>query len=192
MQLPAKKLGVGIFHHLIGYDLGTSRFIGLPKGVMDVVTYDDMLMMCDDAGLTVQEKDLRAHDGLIYNKSIAIRKDIRTKKEKSQVLTEEYAHHKLTVGNILDLSDANARRQERIARDYAFDIKVGLEGLIEGFEKGCRGLDDLSEFLDCTPDYLMACLDRYHQKFGRYKKHGEYLIVFEPAFSILKLMPKGG
>lgn len=144
------------------------------------MTYEEILMMCDRYGLIVQEKPLLAHDGLIYDRCIGIRRNIRTHKQKSQIVAEEVAHSALTVGNILDQSKENNRRQERIARDLAYDIKIGLEGLIDAYKAGCSDRYEIAEYLDCTVDYLMDAVERYHQKYGLYKKCGNYVVYFEP------------
>ena len=152
--------------------------------------YDRMLMICDDIGLDVQEKPLQAHDGMICGRHIAIRKDIRTRKQKSEVLAEELAHFALTAGNILDQSDENNQRQERKARDLAFDIKIGLDGLVSAYKAGCRSFNELAEYFDCTDEYLSSAIERYHQKYGLYAKCGDYVVTFEPL-SIGKIHTKG-
>lgn len=145
-----------------------------------LVNYEEILSLCDDAGLTVREMPLKAHDGLIYGRNVGIRKNIRTHKKKSEICAEELAHSMLTVGNILDQSDENNRRQERIARDRAYDIKIGLEGLVSAYKAGCSDRYEIAEYLDCTVEYLLDAIERYHEKYGLYVKHENYLIYFEP------------
>ena len=144
--------------------------------------YDDILMLCDDAGLIVKEKKLTVFDGLIFDRRVAVRSDIETSAEKSQVLAEELGHHYLTVGNILDQTDVNNRRQERIARDFGYDLKIGLDGIISAFEAGCRNKYEIAEHLNCTVTYLTDAIERYHQKYGLFAKHGNYVICFEPLY----------
>ena len=63
------------------------------------MTYEQLLSTADQAGLTVKERPLQKHDGLIRGNRIAIRKSIDTQAEKSCVLAEELGHHYTTTGN---------------------------------------------------------------------------------------------
>ena len=47
------------------------------------MTYEQLLTTADQAGLTVKERPLQKHDGLIRGNRIAIRKSIDTQAEKS-------------------------------------------------------------------------------------------------------------
>lgn len=60
------------------------------------MTYEQLLTTADQAGLTVKERPLQKHDGLIRGNRIAIRKSIDTQAEKSCVLAEELGHHYTT------------------------------------------------------------------------------------------------
>lgn len=62
------------------------------------MTYEQLLTAADQAGLTVKERPLQKHDGLIHGNRIAIRKNIDTQAEKSCVLAEELGHHYTTTG----------------------------------------------------------------------------------------------
>ena len=57
------------------------------------MNYEQLLTAADQAGLTVKERPLQKHDGLIRGNRIAIRKSIDTQAEKSCVLAEELGHH---------------------------------------------------------------------------------------------------
>ena len=59
-------------------------------------------------------------------KNIILREDILTSAKKTDVLVEEIAHSELTVGNILDQTAPNNRRQERKARLRAAEMQVPL------------------------------------------------------------------
>ena len=78
--------------------------------------YEALLVEADKDGLIVKEKPLQYNNGRVKGNRIAIRKDIETSAEKACVLAEELGHHHTTVGNILDMSDAGNRKQERQAR----------------------------------------------------------------------------
>ena len=57
------------------------------------MTYDELLIDADAAGLIVKEKKLNSSDGRIWNNRVAIRRSIPTSVEKSCVLAEEIGHY---------------------------------------------------------------------------------------------------
>ena len=54
--------------------------------------------------------------GLYYEGTVALNRELKTQAEKVDVLAEELGHYHTTVGNILDQTNAEARKQERTAR----------------------------------------------------------------------------
>ena len=151
------------------------------------MTYEQLLTVADQNGLLVKEKALNDHDGLIKGNRIAIRKDIETQKEKSCVLAEEIGHDRTSCGNILDQTDIMNRKQEYRARLYGYNLKIGLTGLIRGYEEGCQNLYEMAESLDVTEEYLQAAIDCYHAKYGQYTAVDNYMINFEP-FAVMKFI----
>ena len=57
------------------------------------MTYEELLQHADSEQIIVKEKPLKNFDGLAFSNKIAIRKDIKTSKEKSCVLAEELGHY---------------------------------------------------------------------------------------------------
>lgn len=151
------------------------------------MNYEQLLTAADQEGLAVKEHPLTDHDGLLKGNRIAIRKDIETQAEKSCVLAEELGHHYTTSGNILDQKDIMNRKQEYRARLYGYNLKVGLAGLIRGYEEGCQNLYEMAECLDVTEEYLQAAIDCYHAKYGQYTAVDNYMINFEP-FAVMKFI----
>ena len=150
------------------------------------MTYEQLLNTASENGLTVKEQPLIQHDGLIKGKRIAIRKDISTQAEKSCVLAEELGHHNTTVGDILDQTTVSNRKQEYRARLYGYNLKIGLMGIIRAYEAGCRNLYEMAEYLDTTEEYLKEALDCYHSIHGVYATLDNYIIFFEPSFTVMK------
>ena len=101
------------------------------------MNYEALLDEAYEEGVIVKEKPLQYNNGRIKGNRIAIRKDIETSIEKADVLAEELGHHYTSVGNILDLSIAQNRKQERQARLWAYNKRIGLYGLIRAYEHGC-------------------------------------------------------
>lgn len=125
--------------------------------------------------------------GLYCDGTAAIRKDLETSAEKTCVLAEELGHHYTSVGNILDQSDPDSRKQERKARLWGYDRLIGLSGIIQAFEHGCRNCYEMADYLGVTEAYLKECINCYREKYGISKKVGNYIIYFEPALAIGKL-----
>ena len=151
------------------------------------MNYEQLLTAADQEGLLVKEHSLINHDGLISGRRIAIRRNIKTQAGKSCVLAEEIGHHCTSSGDILDQNDIMNRKQEYRARLYGYNLKIGLTGLIRGYEEGCQNLYEMAECLDVTEEYLQAAIDCYHAKYGQYTAVDNYMINFEP-FAVMKFI----
>ena len=143
------------------------------------MNYETLLEEADSQFLVVKEKPLRAHNGRIKGNRIAIKKDIPTT-QKACVLAEELGHHYTTVGNILDQSKAENRKQERRARLWAYKRAFDLVDLVSAYKHGCRNRYELAEYLEVTEEFLQEALDTYREKYGLYTKVDCYVICFEP------------
>ncbi len=151
------------------------------------MTYEALLNEADSHRLTVKEKPLKQHDGLIVGSKIAIRKNIGTTAEKSCVLAEELGHHYTSSGNILDQSDTMNRKQEYRARLYGYNLKIGLMGIVQAYEHGCRNRYEMAEYLDCTEEYLTEALNCYRSKYGEYIRIDNYIVYFMPTLAVMKI-----
>lgn len=156
------------------------------QGGDNVNSYDLLLTEAYNNSLIVKEKNLIANDGLIKGNRIAIRKNIPTTTEKMCVLAEELGHYHTSVGNIIDMNVANNRKQEHMARAWAYEKMITLEYIIEAFSHGCRELHDFSEYMNVTEAFLIDAFEYFKQKYGCYKKVGEYTLIFYPHFDIMK------
>ena len=151
------------------------------------MTYESLLNEADSHQLIVKEKPLKQFDGLIVGNKIAIRKDIDTDVEKSCVLAEELGHYFTSSGDIIDQSTIENQKQELRARAWAYDKQIGLSGIIECFEYGCRNRHEMADHLEVTEVFLAEALSRYRQKYGLYAVSGKYVICFEPNLTVMKL-----
>ena len=143
------------------------------------MNYETLLEEADSQFLVVKEKPLRAHNGRIKGNRIAIKKDIPTI-QKACVLAEELGHHYTTVGNILDQSKAENRKQERRARMWAYKRAFDLVDLVSAYKHGCRNRYEIAEYLEVTESFLQEALDTYKEKYGPYIKVDRYVVYFEP------------
>ena len=152
------------------------------------MTYEELLQHADSEQIIVKEKPLKNFDGLAFGNKIAIRKDIKTSKEKSCVLAEELGHYYTTSGNILDQSDTMNRKQELKARFTGYNIKIGLIGIVSAYESGCSNLYEMAEYLDVTEEYLQDALECYTSKYGECTCIDNYAIYFIPSLMVLKII----
>ncbi len=150
-------------------------------------TYEYLLTEAGSEGLIVKELPLKGYEGRIKGNRIAISKSL-TQVQKSCVLAEELGHYYTTVGNILDQSDTGNRKQELRARLWAYNKNIGLQGIIRAYEKNLTDLNEVSEFLDVTPEFLRDALECYKGKYGSYVELDNYVIMFEPYLSVVKMI----
>ncbi|MGN1155309.1 MAG: ImmA/IrrE family metallo-endopeptidase [Agathobacter sp.] len=126
--------------------------------------------------------------GFYINGNIAINTSVITTTEKACVLAEELGHHYTSVGNILDMTDIQNRKQERQARLHGYNRMVGLTGLIQAYEVGCANRYEIAEYLDVTEEYLQECVDCYRDKYGIGTEIDNYYVMFVPNLQILKII----
>lgn len=126
--------------------------------------------------------------GIYIDGNVAINTSVKTSKEKSCVLAEELGHHYTTIGNIIDLSDAQNRKQERQARIWAYNKLIGLTGLIRAYEHGCNNSYEIADFLEVTEECLEEAVNCYREKYGTYKTVDNYVVYFVPQLTIGKRM----
>lgn len=149
------------------------------------MTYDQLLIASDEIGIVAKEKDLQAYDGRIKGRRVAIRRSIKTRRKKACVLAEELGHFFTSSGTILDDSVAS-RKQERRARMWAYDLQVGIRGIIEAKKAGCRNAYEIAEYLDVPQSFLDDCLQCYREKYGTLMRYRGYLIRFEPYLDVME------
>ena len=148
--------------------------------------YEALLDEAYQSGLSVKEKPLKYNNGRIKGSRIAIRKDIDTTPEKACVLAEEMGHHYTSVGNILDMSDARNRKQERQARMWAYNRLIGLCGIIKAYKAGCQNRYEIAEYLEVTEECLQECIEIYRDKYGVYTTVDNYVIYFLPNLAVME------
>lgn len=155
---------------------------------MIILTYDELLNVADQLNLLVKEKPLRGYDGRIKGCKIAIRKDIPTLKEKSCILAEEISHYLTTHGDILDQCNVRNQKQEYKARATAYDMQIGLAGIIDAYESGCTSSYMVADYLGVTETFLRDALEYYRRKYGICTKLSSYIIYFEPNLGVMRMI----
>lgn len=152
------------------------------------MSYEELLMEADEQGLIVKELILQSADGRCRGNRIAIRRDIPTLRKKADVLAEEMGHYHTSVGRIVEQDTIDNRKQERAARLWGYNKRIGLIGLIGAFKAHCENQHDIAEFLDVSEDSLVEALEYYRQIYGTGTMVDNYFIQFEPNLQIHTLM----
>ena len=125
-----------------------------------MTTYEKLEEEAREKGLRVLDLPLEHADGLCCGNLIAIRSG-QTTAEKTCVLAEELAHAELTVGDITDQDDVRNRKQELAARAAAYDRLIGISGVIDALQHGCRRPHEIAEYLGVTEQFLEHALTHY-------------------------------
>jgi len=150
--------------------------------------YEELVQEAYDEGVETIEYGFESDriKGLYGDNLIALSKGLQSNAEKTSIVAEELGHYYTTVGNIIDQKDISNRKQEHRARVWAYDKVVGLQGLIDAFEAGCRSRQEVAEKLEITEQLLTDALAYYKAKYGQYVRCRQYTIIFEPAIGIIK------
>lgn len=150
------------------------------------MNYEDLLIEADNTGLIVKEKPLPISKGRIKGEKIAIRQTISTQKEKTCILAEEMGHYHTNAMDILDQDQIMNRKLERAGRLWAYDKMIGLSGIIQGYQAGCRNRCEFAECLGVTEEFLQDALICYKEKYGIMTEIDGYVIMFEPSLAVAK------
>lgn len=142
---------------------------------------------CKD-GINVITHEFRNQriSGLYCDGTIGINKSINTSSGKACVLAEELGHHYTSVGNIINMTDLQNRKQERQARLWGYNKLIGLTGIIKAFQAGCQSRHEMAELLDVTEEYLQECIDCYRDKYGVCTEVDNYIIYFIPRLAVME------
>lgn len=143
--------------------------------------YETLLHEAEEERIDVVYRPLRGKTkGLYCNGVIAINRNISSTTEKACILAEELGHYHTSVGNILDQSKLQNRKQELQARAWSYQKLVPLDKLVEAYKAGIKTRHELADFLEVTEVFLMAALQKYKEKYGIYCRIGNYYLCFEP------------
>ena len=125
------------------------------------MNYEALLDEAYENGLIVKEKPLKYKDGRIKGNKIAIRESIETTKAKACILAEELGHYYTTVGDILDQTVTENRRQEHVARKWAYEKILPIENILFALQDGYTEIWDMAEYLEVDEEFLRDALKYY-------------------------------
>jgi len=136
----------------------------------------------------IENADFKSEaDALINGNVIGINKNVRVKRKRICILAEELGHYHTTIGNILDQTKINNRKQELQARVWSYNKLIGLNGIVNAYKSGCKNLYEMADYLEVTESFLNDALDAYRNKYGPQIKHNGYEIVFTPVLDVREI-----
>ncbi len=140
--------------------------------------YNYLLEIAEENNISICEKHFKSNaKGLCKGNKIGVSKELSCI-EKTCVLAEELGHYFTTVGNILDQSDTNNRKQERTARIWGYDRLINIEDLIQPIIEGCSNTFEVAEFLEVTEECLLEAIQSFKVRHGAIQNVGKYKILF--------------
>lgn len=151
-------------------------------------TFEKLLASAEAENIDVIDYNFSSEKikGLYCDGVVALSKSLGTNREKACILAEELGHYHTSVGDITDLKDVRSLKQERHARLWGYNNQIGLTGIIDSYNAGCRNLYEMAEYLEVTEDFLQEALTYYKQKYGACKQIGDHIIYFEPCIGVLQ------
>lgn len=150
--------------------------------------YEKLLQEAHQEEIDIYEKSMSKRiKGLYADNVIWLNKHLPTTSDKICVLAEELGHYHTSIGDILDQSILNNRKQEKQARNWAYKRLVPLHMIIKAFDVGVQSKYELAEYLNVTEAFLLDALKRYKEEYGVSKTIDDYTIYFEPL-AVIKLL----
>lgn len=114
---------------------------------------------------------------------IIINEKITKQSEQYGIIAEELGHHYTTTGDLLSdkaRPKTSVRKQESIARRWAFRCAVSLSGIIEAHQAGARNLHEMAEHMGIESRFLDEALESYAMIYGKSTEYGEHTVHFDP------------
>jgi len=143
--------------------------------------YSNLLHEAEHHGISIYEMPMtQGIKGLYNDKIVWINKHLPTFTEKTCIVAEELGHYYTSVGNVLDQTKLSNRKQEKLARTWAYQKLIPLRLIVQAYKKGASNRYELAEFLGVTEGFLDSALERYREKYGTYAVVDGYTLCFDP------------
>jgi hypothetical protein len=146
---------------------------------------------CASRGIVLEHSTLPGSLDSIYYETVhthpVITVDSSVTKHAEQIvkIAEELGHHYTTSGNLLTdkrKSKVSIRKQEQLARRWAFRYTVSLSGIVDAYQAGAHSLHEMAEFMGIEMLFLAEALDTYGMIYGKETPYGNLTIHFDPVF----------
>lgn len=137
-----------------------------------------LLDLAAQNGIIVRENKVFKSDclGLIKGNIIGLSCKLTDDRQRACVLAEELGHWFTTVGNIIDQRNISNRKQERIARLWAYKKLLPVELIVETILVGCNSLNEMAMYADVTEDFVYETLTAYKEIYGDKVNTGKYIL----------------
>lgn len=115
---------------------------------------------------------------------ITINENITSQSEQYGIIAEELGHHYTTTGDLLSdkvKTKTTIRKQEQLARRWAFRCAVSLSGIVEAYQLGAHSLHEMAEHMGIDERFLKEALESYEMKYGKSTEYGEHTVNFDPV-----------
>ena len=143
--------------------------------------YETLLLEAAHLGIDTYEKQMPYRlKGLYSNNIIWINNNMETSYEKACILAEELGHYHTSSGDIVNQNKIQNRKQEKVARSWAYERLVPLSKIIQAHKEAIRNRYELAQYLEITEEFLENAIKRYKEKYGDTVNYKEYTICFEP------------
>ena len=109
--------------------------------------------------LIIEERPME-NEGLYADGCVWINKDMSANK-KVCILAEEIGHYETTSGAILDQTNTGNRKQELIARKWAYEKLIPVEAIQTAIDNGYTEIWNIAEFLEVDEAFLKDALQYY-------------------------------
>ena len=109
--------------------------------------------------LIIEERPM-VNDGLYADGCVWINQNMSTNR-KACVLAEEVGHYETSSGDILDQTNTGNRKQELIARKWAYHKVVPEEKISEAISSGYNEVWEIADYLDVDEQFLRDALIYY-------------------------------
>ena len=119
--------------------------------------YEELMAKYDN--LHIEERPMK-NDGLYADDCIWINGNI-PECRRYCILAEEIGHYETSVGDILDQTNTNNRRQERAARKWAYEEILPVENILFAAQDGHTEIWDMAEYLEVDEAFLKDALRYY-------------------------------
>lgn len=149
------------------------------------MTYEELLVIAENEGVTVIEYDFKSSTRGMYCDGFAFVDKSASDTEKCCTLAEELGHHFTASADIFNLDTLDQRKQEQLGRRWGYEKILPLETIIDAIIDGYDNLSLLADQLNVTPEYLQEALIYYGQKHGPELEYHDHIVVFSDGSVIV-------
>lgn len=119
--------------------------------------YEELMARYDN--LHIEERPMK-NDGLYADGCVWINSNM-PECRRYCTLAEEIGHYETSVGDILDQTNTNNRRQERAACKWAYEEILPVENILFAAQDGHTDIWDMAEYLEVDEAFLKDALRHY-------------------------------